>query len=119
MFNVFYKSTSQIVAEIDHRQINKLIVILYTKNRRAIYHLQANLIKRPVRLRCSNYIKSEVYEYYLRVYEYDPDIELSFRLKTSCFIDEMQHRFVLYIKNVYDDVVVELDVVFDDEAESL
>ena len=30
-------------------------------------------MKRSVRLRCSSYIKSEVYEYYLRVYGYDPD----------------------------------------------
>ena len=35
-------------------------------------------MKRSVRLRCSGYIKSEVYEYYLRVYGYDPD-------STSCY----------------------------------
>ena len=67
------KSTGQIVAEIDHRQIDKLIVTLHTKNRRAIYHLQASLMKRPVRLRCSGYIKSKVYEYSLRVFGYDSD----------------------------------------------
>ena len=76
------KSTRQIVAEVGHRQIDKLIVILHTKNRRAIYHLQASLIKKSVRLRCSICIKSKVYEYYLRVYEYDFDN--IFSLKNSC-----------------------------------